>query len=66
MWPSLRRLFGRGKKINPDTESVVGDYQPDDVSINERNGMEDVIDENYFSDEATVRSSFLISFVSVN
>lgn len=66
MWPPLRRLFGRGKKIHPDTESAVGDYQPDDASIDERNEMESVIDENYFSDEATVRSYFLISLVNIN
>lgn len=66
MWSSLRRLFGRGKKINSDIESAVGDYQPDDASINERNGMENVVDENHFSDEATVRSSFLISLVNIN
>lgn len=64
MWSPLRRLFGRGKKTNSDTESVAGDYQPDDVSIGERNEMESTIDENYFSNEATVRSFFLIFLVT--
>lgn len=59
MWLQLRRLFGRGKKGSIDADSMVGDYQPGDVSIDERKEIYTTMDNESFKDVHTVCSPSL-------